>query len=270
MDRPARRSGHVDGRRERRCTRGRHQARDVLWRVDDRHDHRAFAQDGREQHRPELPAFGHTRAGRRDAHLVRVPHRHGRSVHQRQRIRDPLLAPPAVGDDAHRRLPSREGRPGCGPSAVARPRRGRGRPRQREDAARRGLLRPAMTTPSRHADPAPTVAPPMDRSDAEPPTDRSRAEPRATPDRPRGPLMLAVWTIVLVVGFAAVLTLGAPLPSSDDELAGAYSPPTPVTEAVAIASADTIVRLQYPAMRAAERTVTRRDDLGVDRFVIVY
>jgi hypothetical protein len=82
--------------------------------------------------------------------------------------------------------------------------------------------------------------------------------------------MLAVWTIVLVVGFAAVLTLGAPLPSSDDELAGAYSPPTPVTEAVAIASADTIVRLQYPAMRSAERTVTRRDDLGVDRFVIVY
>src|SRR5918999_1094093 len=55
-----------------------------------------------------------------------------------------------------------------------------------------------------------------------------------------------------------------------DDRADAYAPPTPVTEPVAIASADTIVRLQYPAMRDAGRTVTRRDDLGVDRFVIVY
>jgi hypothetical protein len=81
---------------------------------------------------------------------------------------------------------------------------------------------------------------------------------------------LAVWTLLLAVGFAAVLTLGAPLASSEDALEAAYHPAPPVTEAAAVASAETIVRLEYPAMEGATRTVSRRNDLGVDRWVIVY
>jgi hypothetical protein len=92
----------------------------------------------------------------------------------------------------------------------------------------------------------------------------------ATPERPRGMVALAVWTVILVVGFAAVLALGSPLPSSEDALEAAHHPTPPVTEAAAVASADTIIRLEYPAMANAERAVSRRDDLGVDRFVIVY
>jgi hypothetical protein len=92
----------------------------------------------------------------------------------------------------------------------------------------------------------------------------------AAPERPRGLVALVIWTVILVLGFAAVLTLGAPLASSEDALTAAYHPTPPVTEAAAVASADTIVRIQYPAMSDAQRTVSRRADLGVDRFVIVY
>lgn len=103
-----------------------------------------------------------------------------------------------------------------------------------------------------------------------PPADDVAITGTATPERPRGLFALAVWTVILVLGFAAVLTLGAPLASSEDELAAAYRPSPPVTEAEAVASADTIIRIEYPMMSDAERTVSRRDDLGVDRFVIVY
>jgi hypothetical protein len=130
-----------------------------------------------------------------------------------------------------------------------------------------------MTTPPTETSPtdaSPTEDSPTGTSPAMPPPVDTTLVGTTTPDRPRGPLIMTVWTVILVIGFAAVLTLGAPLPSAEDELAEAYRPPTPVTESVAIASADIIVRLQYPAMRDSQRTVTRRDDLGVDRFVIVY
>ncbi len=103
-----------------------------------------------------------------------------------------------------------------------------------------------------------------------PPADDVAIVDSTTPERPRGLLALAIWTVILVLGFAAVLTLGTPLASSEDELFAAYHPGPPVTEAEAIASADTIIRLEYPAMSGAERAVSRRDDLGVNRFVIVY
>ncbi len=103
-----------------------------------------------------------------------------------------------------------------------------------------------------------------------PPANESTLTESASPERPSGLVPLVIWTVILVLGFAAILTLGAPLASSEDALFAAYHPTAPVTEAEAIASADTIIRLEYPAMSDAERAVTRRDDLGVDRFVIVY
>jgi hypothetical protein len=106
-------------------------------------------------------------------------------------------------------------------------------------------------------------------SDA-PPADDVPIRATAAPERPRGMIALAIWTLLLILGFGAVLMLGTPLASSEDALTAAYHPTPPVTEAEAVASADTIIRIQYPAMSGAERTVSRRDDLGVDRWVIVY
>ncbi len=55
-----------------------------------------------------------------------------------------------------------------------------------------------------------------------------------------------------------------------DELDAAYHPRGPVTEAVARASAATIVRLEYQEVALVEPVVTRADDFGIERFVIVY
>lgn len=82
--------------------------------------------------------------------------------------------------------------------------------------------------------------------------------------------LLAAWTAILAVGFAAILVLGRPLPTAKEELDAAYHPPTPVSEAASIESAETIVRLEHPTFVGAPRTVNRRTDLGVERFVIVY
>lgn len=86
----------------------------------------------------------------------------------------------------------------------------------------------------------------------------------------RFPLLAAGWAALLVAGFAVVLVLGVPLASSADELEAALNPPTPVTEDAARTSAATIVRLQYPAFRDLEPTVSRATDFGIDHWVVEY
>jgi hypothetical protein len=94
------------------------------------------------------------------------------------------------------------------------------------------------------------------------------AAPQARPAQL--PIWLAIWTVVLVAGFALVLLLGRPLPSAAEELEAAMHPTPPVSEEAALASAATIVRLQHPDLLAEERSVERRSDFGQDRWVIVY
>lgn len=83
-------------------------------------------------------------------------------------------------------------------------------------------------------------------------------------------IVLAVWTALLALGFAAVLVFGRPLPTAKEELEAAYHPATPVSEAAAVAAAETIVRLEHPTFVGAPRTVSLRSDLGVERYVVVY
>ena len=93
----------------------------------------------------------------------------------------------------------------------------------------------------------------------------------ATTASPTGrPLLLAAGAVLLVAGFGVILTLGGPTATAADDLEAAYHPAAPVSEAVAQASAATIVRLQYPEFSAVEPVVTRADDFGIERFVLVY
>jgi hypothetical protein len=79
-----------------------------------------------------------------------------------------------------------------------------------------------------------------------------------------------IWAAVLALGFVAVFTLGRPLPNEQQELEAALHPAPPVSQAAAEASAATIVRLRYGDLVDAPRSVTRRSDFGVDRWVITY
>ncbi len=90
--------------------------------------------------------------------------------------------------------------------------------------------------------------------------------------RSRGRLVaaLVVWTVVLVLGWAVVVGLGAPVATSADELATAMHPATPVTEAAARTSAATIIRLQHQELQGVTPTVRHATDFGGDRWVIVY
>ena len=101
-------------------------------------------------------------------------------------------------------------------------------------------------------------------------TDAARRPDLAGRPRRSPLLVLAAWTLLLVAGYALVFTLGQPLPTLADERAAAYAPATPVDEATALRSADTIVRLEYPDFAQAPRTVQRKEEFGDDRFVIVY
>jgi hypothetical protein len=102
-------------------------------------------------------------------------------------------------------------------------------------------------------------------------TTESVAPASSADDRPaRLPVLLAFWTLLLVLGFAVVLTLGAPLPNAEDEVAAAMAPRTPVTEDIARQSAETIVRLQYPEFVGVTPTISRRTDFEIERYVIVY
>ncbi len=86
----------------------------------------------------------------------------------------------------------------------------------------------------------------------------------------RFPVILAAWTALLVAGFAVVFLLGGPLPTAADELEAALHPAPPVTREVAETSAATIVRLRYPSFAAAERSVTKATDFGVEHWVVEY
>jgi hypothetical protein len=92
-------------------------------------------------------------------------------------------------------------------------------------------------------------------------------------ERQRTPLRLVLftaWTLVLVAGFAVVILLGAPIQTSDQELAAAKAPATPVSEDTARRSAETIIRLEYPEFVGVTPAVEQRADFGVTRYVLVY
>ena len=91
---------------------------------------------------------------------------------------------------------------------------------------------------------------------------------RAAPTRL--PVVLAVWTVVLAVGFWLVVALGGPVATSTDELDAAFHPATPVSEAAAQASADTIVRISYPDFHGVEPQVVHTTDFDIERYVFVY
>ncbi len=84
------------------------------------------------------------------------------------------------------------------------------------------------------------------------------------------PIFAAAWAALLVVGFAVVLVLGAPVATAVDELDAAMHPTVPVTQDTAEASAATIVRLQYPTFAGTTRAVTKATDFGIDHWVVEY
>jgi hypothetical protein len=86
----------------------------------------------------------------------------------------------------------------------------------------------------------------------------------------RFPVLAAAWGALLVVGFAVVFTLGAPVASTAGELEAAMHPPAPVTQEIAEASAATIVRLQYPAFRAVAPVSRKATDFGIEHWVVEY
>ena len=86
----------------------------------------------------------------------------------------------------------------------------------------------------------------------------------------RFPFLMAGWAALLVAGFAAIALLGGPLGDPQLELEAALHPKAPVSEAVAVESAATIVRLSYPNLLGAERRVERRTDFGIERYLVVY
>lgn len=86
----------------------------------------------------------------------------------------------------------------------------------------------------------------------------------------RFPLLIGTWTALLVAGFAVIAVLGGPLADPGAELDAALHPKPPVSEAVALESAATIVRLTYPNLLGGERQVERRTDFGIDRYLVVY
>jgi len=86
----------------------------------------------------------------------------------------------------------------------------------------------------------------------------------------RLPVVLAVWTVVLALGFWLVLALGGPVTTSTDELDAAFRPATPVSEAAARTSADTIVRISYPDFHGVEPKIVHSTDFDIERYVLVY
>lgn len=83
-------------------------------------------------------------------------------------------------------------------------------------------------------------------------------------------LLAAIWAAVLALGFGVVFVAGGGLPTEEQTLEAALHPAPPVDEAAAVRSADTIIRLRYGQFAAAERSVDRRTDFGIDHWVITY
>lgn len=81
---------------------------------------------------------------------------------------------------------------------------------------------------------------------------------------------VGLWAALLAIGFTAVFTLGRPLLNDQQELEAALHPAPPVSQVAAEQSAATIVRLRYGELVEAPRTVLRKSDFGVDRWVITY
>jgi hypothetical protein len=86
----------------------------------------------------------------------------------------------------------------------------------------------------------------------------------------RFPMLATLWAALLVVGFAVVLVLGAPVASTADELEAALHPAPPVSQEAAEASAATIVRLQFPSFRDVPPTTELATDFGIDHWVVEY
>ena len=86
----------------------------------------------------------------------------------------------------------------------------------------------------------------------------------------RFPVLAAVWTALLVAGFAVVFLLGSPVATSADELQTALHPAPPVSQAAAEQSAATIVKLQYSSFDGKPYTVRKATDFGVEHWVIEY
>ncbi len=86
----------------------------------------------------------------------------------------------------------------------------------------------------------------------------------------RFPLVAAVWAALLVAGFAAVIVLGAPLPSAADDLQSALHPAAPVDQAAAERSAATIIRMQYASFASSPHSVTKATDFGVEHWLVEY
>lgn len=83
--------------------------------------------------------------------------------------------------------------------------------------------------------------------------------------------VLATWAALLVIGFAIVFTLGAPLTSSGDQRANAYDPlPVPVTQQAATDAADRIVKLDYPQLADATRSVREGTSGGEQIWTVTY
>ena len=82
--------------------------------------------------------------------------------------------------------------------------------------------------------------------------------------------IVGAWTVVLVVGFLLVFTLGAGLATDEELLAQAMHPTPPVSESAARSAAATIVRLQYGEFADVEPTVQQRTDFGIPFWVISY
>ena len=99
----------------------------------------------------------------------------------------------------------------------------------------------------------------------------SEATPAETPrERRRLALVLVVWSAVLLAGFVLVFVGGQPLPSVADELRAAYTLTPPVDESRAVASAETIVRLEFPRYLGAQRSIIRRSYFDEEVYVISY
>ena len=84
-------------------------------------------------------------------------------------------------------------------------------------------------------------------------------------------VVLALWAALLVVGFAIVFTLGAPLTSSGQQRANAYDPlPVPVTEQAATDAAERIVKLDYSQYATATRSVRHGTSQGDEIWTVTY
>ena len=84
------------------------------------------------------------------------------------------------------------------------------------------------------------------------------------------PVRVGLWAAALALGFIAVFTLGRPIANDQQELEAALHPNPPVSQAAAEQSAATIVRLSYADLVDAPRTIFRKSDFNIDRWVITY